>query len=239
VTELSDPRCKLQIDQRARVLQENEMTDDDKADDQPATAAADSEATTIVPPPTEAAPTLAYSDGPEGEEPGSWREAFGSAALPLFIAAAVLLVSLVGFWVWLKWPQQERVIVESTVTTVTTALPKWTPPVVETSTAPPVTSTVTVEATAPTAQTRVPQIAVPRSRDETYLVRLKDAEITVYDDTDAITFGHKICTAFERGASSSEIVSYLAPKSPQMTRLGVSQWVGIAVHVYCPQYSEQ
>jgi len=48
------------------------MTDDD---DQPATAAAGNDETTVVPPPTETAPPLAYSDEPEGEEAGSWREA--------------------------------------------------------------------------------------------------------------------------------------------------------------------
>jgi len=79
------------------------MTSDDTADDQPATAAAGNDETTVLPPPTEAAAALAYSEADDGDL-GSWRDAIGSAALPLFVTAAVAVVALAGFWVWLEWP---------------------------------------------------------------------------------------------------------------------------------------
>ena len=220
--------------------------DNDKEADQLTSVGAGNDETTIVAPPTEAAPTLAYSDEPAGEDPGSWREAFGRAALPLFIAAAVLLVFLVSFWVWLKWPtQQEKVIVENTMTTVMTAPPTWTPPVVVTSTVP-VTSTVTVQA-AP-AKTADPEVdARPTtvtvqsqptlSRDDEFIERLQADQLVIRDRTKAIASARWVCRQLAAGRTQADIVAASEPDHPSVTHLGMVDFVAASADFYCPEYA--
>jgi hypothetical protein len=216
------------------------MTDDD---DQPATAAAGNDETTVVPPPTETAPPLAYSDELEGEDPGSWREALGTAALPLFIAAVVLLVLLVGFGVWLKLPQQEKVIVENTMTTVTTAPPPWTPPVVVTSTVPftstvkvPVTSTVTVQAAPPAwaSQTSEPDVAMPTD-DELFLQRLRADGFTISDPEVAASSGRAMCAAFNRGETYSQAFAEVRRDNASLPPRQIPIYIDAVTRSYCPR----
>ena len=216
------------------------MTDDD---DQPATAAAGNDETTVVPPPTETAPPLAYSDEPEGEEAGSWREAVGSAALPLFIAAVVLLVSLAGFGMWLKSPQQEKVIVENTMTTVTTAPPAWTPPVVVTSTVPvtstvkvPVTSAVTVQATLPawTPQTSDPDVAMPTD-DELFLQRLRVDGFIISDPEVAVSSGRSMCAAFNHGETYSQMFAEVRRDNASLQLRQIPIYIDAVTRSYCPR----
>jgi hypothetical protein len=216
------------------------MTDDD---DQPATAAAGNDETTVVPPPTETAPPLAYSDELGGEEAGSWREAVGSAALPLFIAAVVLLVSLIGFGVWLKSPQQEKVIVENTMTTVTTAPPAWTPPVVVTSTVPvtstvkvAVTSTVTVQAAPPTwtPQTSEPDVVTPTD-DELFLHRLRAAGFTITDPEVAVSSGRGMCAAFNHGETYSRMFAAVQRDNASLPARQIPIYIDAVTRSYCPR----
>jgi hypothetical protein len=216
------------------------MTDDD---DQPATAAAGNDETTVVPPPTETALPLAYSDEPEGEEAGSWREAVGSAALPLFIAAVVLLVSLIGFGVWLKSPQQEKVIVENTMTTVTTAPPPWTPPVVITSTVPvtstvkvAVTSTVTVQAAPPawTPQTSEPDVVTPTD-DDMFLQRLRADGFTITDPEVAVSSGRAMCAAFNHGETYSQMFAEVRRDNASLQLRQIPIYIDAVTRSYCPR----
>jgi hypothetical protein len=216
------------------------MTDDD---DQPATAAAGNDETTVVPPPTETAPPLAYSDELEGEEAGSWCEAVGSAALPLFIAAAVLLVSLVGFAVWLKSSQQEKVIVENTMTTVTTAPPAWTPPVVVTSTVPvtstvkvAVTSTVTVQAAPPAwaPPTSEPDV-VTATDDELFLQRLRAAGFTITDPEVAVSSGRAMCAAFNHGETYSQMFAEVRRDNASVQLRQIPIYIDAVTRSYCPR----
>lgn len=215
------------------------MTDND---DQPATTAAGNDETTVVPPPTETAPPLAYSDEPENDEPGSWREPLGATALPLFIAAAVLLVSLVGFWAWLKRPQQEKIIVENTMTTVTTGAPPWTPPVVVTSTVPvtstvrvPVTSTVTVQA-APPAWTPAaePDVAMPTD-DELFLQRLRTDGFTITDPEVAVSSGRTMCAAFNRGETYSQAFAEVRRDNASLQLRQIPIYIDAVTRSYCPR----
>jgi Protein of unknown function (DUF732) len=216
------------------------MTDND---DQPATAAAGNDETTVVPPPTETAPPLAYSDELEDEEAGSWREAVGSAALPLFIASAVLLVSLVGFGVWLNSPRQEKVIVENTMTTVTTAPPAWTPPVVVTSTVPvtstvkvPVTSTVTVQAAPPawTPPTSEPD-GVTRADDELFLQRLRADGFTISDPEVAVSSGRAMCAALNHGETYSQMFAEVRRDNASLPPREIPIYIDAVTRSYCPR----
>jgi hypothetical protein len=212
--------------------------DDDKADEQPATAAADNDATTVVPPPTEAAATLAYSDEPEREEPGSWRDMFIGAALPLFIAAAVLLVFMVSFGLWLAWPQQEKVIVERTMETVTTAPPPWTPPIVVTSTVPPVTSTVTVHAATPTwtPKTSDPDDAPAPTDDELLLQRLAAAGFTITDPAVAVSSAREMCMDFDHGETYGQAFAAIRRHNASIQPRDVPTYIAAVVQSFCPRY---
>jgi hypothetical protein len=214
------------------------MTDDDEAAE-PTSVGAGDDATTVVPPPTEAAATLAYSDEPEREEPGSWRDAFIAAALPLFIAAAVLLVSLVGFWMWLEWPQQERVIVERTqMTVMSTAPPPWTPPIVVTSTVPPVTSTVTVKAAPPgwTPRTSDPEVMTPTA-DELFLQRLTAAGFTITDPSVAVSSARGMCADFDHGETYGQAFAAIPRNNTSIQPRDVPSYIAVVVQSFCPRYT--
>jgi Protein of unknown function (DUF732) len=213
------------------------MTDDDEAAE-PTSVGAGDDATTVVPPPTEAAPTLAYSDEPEREEPGSWRDSFIAAALPLFIAAAVLLVSLVGFWLWMEWPQQERVIVERTQMTVTTAPPPWTPPIVVTSTVPPVTSTVTVKAAPPgwTPRTSDPEVVTPTA-DELFLQRLTAAGFTITDPSVAVSSARGMCADFDHRETYGQAFAAIRRNNASIQPRDVPTYIAAVVQSFCPRYT--
>jgi hypothetical protein len=223
------------------------MTDDDDEAAEPTSVGAGDDATTVVPPPTEAAPTLAYSDEPERHEPGSWRDAFIAAALPLFIAAAVLLVSLVGFWLWLEWPQQERVIVERTQMTVTTAPPPWTPPIVvtstvppivQTSTMPPVTSTVTVQAAPPvwTPKASDPDVVAP-SDDDLFLLRMRAAGFTITDPSVAVSSARGMCVAFDHGETYGQAFAEVRRNNTSLQPREVPTYIGAVVQSFSPRYT--
>jgi hypothetical protein len=196
-----------------------------------------------VPPPTETGPPLAYSDEPDGEDSGSWRDALATAALPLFIAAAVLVVMLVGVGVWLKTPQQEKVIVENTMTTVTTAPPPWTPPVVVTSTVPvtsrvkvAVTSTVTVQAAPPawTPPSSEPDVVMPTD-EELFLQRLRAEGFTISDPEVAVPGGRAMCAAFNRGETYSQMFAEVRRDNAPLQLRQIPIYIDAVTRSYCPR----
>jgi hypothetical protein len=165
VSELSDPRCKLQTDQSARVVQENEMTaDNHKEADQPTSVGAGNDETTVVPPPTGPGPELAWSladdvdTAPVGRQP--WGLAWGQAAVFLSIGAVVALVIAVVGWTIGRSdhdPQPLPLEVHPTVAAVavsTSAAPAvvLAPTTVTVQAAP---TTVTVQAPAPPPKTTI------------------------------------------------------------------------------------
>jgi hypothetical protein len=209
---------------------------EDKANDQPPTVAAGNDETTIVPPPTEAAPTLAYSET-DDEAPRSWRDAIGSAALPLFVTAAAAVAALVGFWVWLEWPSTPAPTAANNWEPQTAAQP---PTVLQTVVLPPSTAVTAV----PTSTVAAPaQADAPATlpdpplnqADRAFLARIHRDKLPTDDDGDAVLMGHQQCSEMRQDGTSTYQRATELQGSLNWTFPQAFDFVTDAATVYCPQ----